>query len=111
LFSPRQHNATYDVLQWSAKKFGEHAAARYQALLKQAFRDIAADPECLGSQPRPELAKRVRAYHLRHSRDRTRSLLGIVREPRHFIIYRQRDRIIDIVRVLHDARDLARHLP
>jgi len=75
------------------------------------FRDIAADPECLGSQARLELAKGVRAYHLRHSRDRTPSPLGIVREPRHFVIYRQRDRIIDIVRVLHDARDLARHLP
>jgi plasmid stabilization system protein ParE len=27
------------------------------------------------------------------------------------VIYRRRSQTIDIVRVLHDARDLARHLP
>jgi toxin ParE1/3/4 len=99
-----------EVLKWSAEHFGERAAGRYQALLKQALRDIAADPECPGSQARPELATGVRAYHLRHSRDRVRSTLGIVRQPRHFVIYRRRDRILDIVRVLHDVRDLALHL-
>ena len=39
-----------DVLIWSRDKFGERAAARYRDLLKQAIRDIAADPERSGSR-------------------------------------------------------------
>lgn len=33
------------ILNWSRKEFGEAAAVRYNALIKQALRDIAADPE------------------------------------------------------------------
>jgi toxin ParE1/3/4 len=32
--------------------------------------------------------------------------------PRHFLIFRlRRDSAVEIVRVLHDSMDLARHLP
>lgn len=40
------------ILNWSRKKFGEAAAARYKALIKQALRDIGADPERPGSTER-----------------------------------------------------------
>lgn len=100
-----------EILRWSVNNFGERAAERYKVLLKQAFRDITSDPECPGSQDMPELAKGIRSYHLCHSRDRSRTSRGIVREPRHFVIYRCRQNVIDIVRILHDARELSRHLP
>jgi toxin ParE1/3/4 len=96
---------------WSEQRFGKRAALRYRALLKQALRDIAADPERPGSRPRPEVADGVRSYHLFFSRDRARTALGVVGEPRHFLIYRHCEKRIDVVRVLHDARDLRRHLP
>jgi len=36
----------------------------------------------------------------------------VVKKPRHFLVYRRRgEEVIDVVRVLHDARDLERHLP
>lgn len=87
------------------------AAARYRDLLKQAIRDIAADPERAGSHDRRELARGVRTYHLSFSRDRARSDLGVVGKPRHFLVYRRRNDVVDVVRVLHDARELERHLP
>lgn len=99
------------VMRWSLREFGEDAALRYDALLTQAFTDLGQDPERPGSQQRPDLAKGVFVYHLRFSRDRARSALGVVNHPRHFVIYRRRDRVIEILRVLHDARDLQRHLP
>jgi toxin ParE1/3/4 len=35
-----------------------------------------------------------------------------VTEPRHFLLYRRReDGVIEVARILHDGRDLARHLP
>jgi toxin ParE1/3/4 len=99
-------------LKWSAQKFGEQAALRYRALLKQALLDIAVDPERPGSQERPELAKGARVYHLRFSRDRAKSRDGMVHSPRHFLLYRTHGGShIDVARVLHDARDLERNLP
>lgn len=93
-------------------QFGTAARQRYQALLVTALRDIAADPECIGSTARPELGKTLRSYHLRHGRDRAARGNATVRRPRHLLIYRAsaRDRI-DIVRVLHDAMELQRHMP
>jgi toxin ParE1/3/4 len=102
------------VMKWSLKEFGEAAALRYDALMTQALTDIGDDPERPGVQHRSDLAEGVLVYHLRFSRGRANSALGVVRNPRHFVIYRRRrdqTTVIDILRVLHDSRDLARHLP
>lgn len=99
------------VMRWSRREFGEDAASRYDALLTQAFTDLRQDAERPGSQQRPDLGEGVFVYHLRFSRDRSRSALGVVNRPRHFVIYNRQDGVIEILRVLHDARDLQRHLP
>jgi toxin ParE1/3/4 len=73
--------------------------------------DIANDPERPDSKERPDIMiEGARTYHLKFSRSRV-SGLG-VKEPRHFLLYRRRkDGIIEVARILHDGRDLARHLP
>jgi toxin ParE1/3/4 len=98
-------------LNWSRKEFGETAAKRYQALIKQALRDIGADPERPGSMERPEiLIEGARTYHLEFSRRRVKG--HSVKAPRHFLLYRRREvRVIEVGRVCHDSRDLARHVP
>lgn len=112
VLSPSARSDIREALLWSQERFGERTAARYRDLLKQALRDIAADPERPGSRERAELVRGIRTYHLFFTRDRARSDLGIVKNPRHFLVYRRRgEDVIDIVRVLHDARDLERHLP
>jgi toxin ParE1/3/4 len=111
VLAPATWSDIREALAWSQERFGERAAARYAALLRQALRDIAADPERTGSKARPELARGIRTYHLFFSRNRVRGT-GVVKTPRHFLVYRQRgDDLIEVVRVLHDARDLERHLP
>lgn len=101
-----------EALVWSEQKFGNLASRRYRALLKQALRDIAADPELPGSRYTPRLSRGVRTYHLFFSRDHVRGGAGIVRSPRHFLIYRKRGSAeIEIIRLLHDARDMERHVP
>ena len=101
-----------DVLDWSLEKFGLRATKRYRILLKKAFVDIAEDPERPGAQGRPELGKDIFAYHIRFSRERAQSGLGIVGNPRHFVVYRagKNKNVIEIIRILHDGRDLARHV-
>jgi toxin ParE1/3/4 len=111
ILAPAARRDIREALKWSEEKFGSRAAQRYRALLKQALRDIAADPERPGSTERPELSSGARTYHLRFSRDRARAT-GAVKNPRHFLLYRRSDGgVIEVARVLHDARDLERHLP
>jgi toxin ParE1/3/4 len=101
----------FDVMEWTVQQFGERAALRYDALIKQALKDIGADPERPGSKERPEIMiEGARTYHL--SLSRTRVSGSRVKEPRHFLLYRRRDDgVIEVARILHDGRDLARHLP
>jgi toxin ParE1/3/4 len=101
-----------DILAWSAEQFGPSVQERYARLIDAAIRDVADDPERPGSRARPELAQGMRTYHLSFSRQRARGQGSIIRKPRHFLVYRLRgDTHIEIVRVLHDAMDLERHLP
>jgi toxin ParE1/3/4 len=101
-----------EILLWSQAKFGMRTASRYKAILQQALRDVAANPNRPGSERRGELAKDVRSYHLSLSRQRARTTTGSVQNPRHLLIYRARGvDTVEILRILHDSRDLARHLP
>ncbi len=96
------------ILERSLWGFGEAAALRYKTLIRQALRDIAADPERIGSVSRPDLAPGARTYHLRLSRHRVAG--DRVKEPRHLVLYRRRDGGIKVARILHDAQDPKRHL-
>ena len=100
-----------DIVKRSLREFGEDAALRYQALIRQALLDIQSDPERPGSKTRPEfLVEGARTYHISLSRDRLSH--PRVGDPRHFILYRLRpDGAVEVARILHDSRDIARHLP
>lgn len=99
------------ILKRSLQEFGMEASLRYSALIRQALLDVAADHERPGSNERPEvLVKGARTYHL--SMSRTRVTGTRVKEPRHLLLYRCRhDGVVEVARVLHDSRDLERHLP
>jgi toxin ParE1/3/4 len=86
-------------------------AARYRSLIKQAVRDVGADTKRPGSRARPDIMiEGARTYHLQFSRNR---VVGPrVKEPRHFLLYRNRDDgVVEVARILHESRDLQRHLP
>ena len=99
------------IVKRSLQEFGMAASLRYKALIRQALSDIQADHERPGSKERPEIMiEGARTYHL--SLSRTRVSGSRVTEPRHFLLYRRReDGVTEVARILHDSRDLARHLP
>jgi toxin ParE1/3/4 len=105
-------SATRDLdvtLEVSASDFGPQARRRYETLIERALGLLRSDPDALGSLDRPELGAGVRTFHLRFARGRA-SAAGVGR-PRHLIVYESDDARVLILRVLHDAMDLARHLP
>ena len=100
----------FDILAWTDEQFGETARLRYESLIVAALRDAAQQPERPGSLARPELGAGVRSWHLRLSRAHVNPGVGIVRRPRHFLVYRLEPGLVVVGRVLHDAMELARHL-
>ena len=101
-----------DILAWTQARFGEAARRRYEALIVAALGDLADEPRRPGVLERPELGAGARTWHLRGSRERARDASGIVRRPRHFVVFREgTERTVEVGRVLHDAMDLERHRP
>lgn len=99
-----------DILAWTHEQFGEAARLRYESLIVAALRDVATQPDRPGSVERTELGTGVRSWHLRLSRGHVDTVAGMVRSPRHFLIYRIEPALLVVGRVLHDAMELARHL-
>ena len=97
-----------DIFLWTEQEFGRAAADRYEALIAQAFIDIGENPCRPGTRHRPELFG-VYTYHLASSRDHVFG--DRVQSPRHFLVYRVIADRVEILRVLHDRRDMDRHIP
>jgi toxin ParE1/3/4 len=108
ILAPSARKDIKEILHWSEDKFGKDAALRYEALLVQAVHDIEADPRRPGVTQREGLPARIFLYHVAFSRSRVAG--ETVRDPRHFLVFRVSTSRLEIVRVLHDGRDLARHL-
>jgi toxin ParE1/3/4 len=101
-----------DILTRTYADFGRDALLRYEFLLVTALSELAVLNSRNGVVIRPELGPGIHSYHLRNSRDRARHPTGIVRRPRHFILYRHTlPEVIGVGRILHDAMEVERHLP
>ena len=98
-----------EIMQWSAEHFGAAAADRYETLISQVLTDVGEDPFRPGARERPDLPEGISTYHLASSRERV--LGDRVKAPRHFMVYRVVGPRVEVLRILHDSRDVAKHLP
>ena len=94
-----------DIFDWTQTQFGEAQAFAYLDTLSAALESLADGPDVTGARQRDEIARGLRTLHV--------ARLG--RKGRHFILFRiRRDNehdVIDVLRLLHDSMDLARHVP
>ena len=93
------------IVRWSARQFGEIQAETYARTLSSAIEALAGGPETVGVRRREDIGRGLMSLHVARNR----------RKGRHFIIFRTlrvgEDRFIEVLRLLHDAMELARHLP
>jgi toxin ParE1/3/4 len=88
-----------DILRWTARRFGTTQAVAYGGLLAAALAHLERGSGIAGVRQRDEIGAGLRTLHVGHRR-------------RHSILFRigsEPDRTIDVLRILHDALDLARH--
>ena len=89
----------------SYRDFGPAAADRYRALIQQAYRDLADNPNRPGVTTPPDIPADLRLYPIRHSRHHLLPNDRVGR-PRHVIAFRFDDARVEIVHLLHDGMDL-----
>lgn len=89
------------ILTHTASTFGPRQTEIYRAVLTDALTALLAGPDVPGSAARDEIMPGLRSLHVARQG----------RKGRHFILYRASAGAIEVVRILHDAMDLARHIP
>jgi toxin ParE1/3/4 len=93
-----------EIYRWTEQRFGAAQADAYADAIANAIVALKASPRVRGAHPRPDIQTELYTLHLSRFR----------RRARHFVVFRINDagrRVIGVLRVLHDAMDLARHLP
>lgn len=98
-----------EILESSVARFGAEVRDGYEELISATLEGLLDDPRHPATHDRSELGHGVRVVHLRSSRDRVPAGARRIRTPRHFVVYRHVDGVVQVVRVLHDAMDLPRH--
>ena len=90
-----------DIVTWTVENFGARQADSYRETLTQASEALHDGPEILGAKAREEIGPGIRTLHVAREG----------RRGRHFVVFREAEgQIIDVLRLLHDSMDLARHL-
>ena len=94
-----------DILRWTLDHFGEAQTRAYAETLSAALEALTAGPTVIGAKARDDIAKGLFTLHVARRG----------RKGRHFVMFRighDRGReVIEVLRLLHDAMDLPRHLP
>ena len=94
-----------DIIRWTVRRYGRRQARTYARTLTKAFEELASGPAVPGVKSREEISAGLFTLHVARRG----------RKGRHFVLFRAgRDggrTVIDVLRVLHDAMDLARHVP
>jgi toxin ParE1/3/4 len=90
-----------EILRWTMARFGIAQAASHGDLLAMTLARLERGPATAGTRQRNEIGAGLRTLH-------------VGRRGRHVILFRigsERDRTIDVLRILQDAMDPARHVP
>jgi toxin ParE1/3/4 len=92
------------IVDWTTAQFGAAQATAYMATLADALKALSGGPTVIGVRARADIRANFYTLHVARCR----------RRGRHFILFRidreERETIV-VLRILHDAMELARHLP
>lgn len=93
-----------DIQRWTSEHFGATQARIYGATLTEAIEALRDGPRIAGARERDEIEKGLMTLHVARGG----------RKGRHFVLYRADSQavppVIDVLRLLHDSMDLARHV-
>lgn len=92
-----------EIIHWTAERFGEIQANVYAGVLISAIQELHTGPRVAGVKTRGDIGRGILTLHVARAG----------RKGRHFLMLRvggDQENVIEVVRILHDAMDLPRHL-
>lgn len=93
------------AVRWSAVQFGPRQARVYAQTLSMALDALTEGPSAIGVDRRDDIGKALMSLHVARQG----------RKGRHVVIFRIRRHagreVVEVLRVLHDSMDPARHVP
>jgi len=90
------------IVAWTAENFGARQAEYYAETVTSAIEALHDGPEIPGAKARDDIGSGIRTLHVARQG----------RKGRHVVVFKEAEgRIIDVLRLLHDSMDLARHVP
>ena len=93
------------IIVWTLREFGHVQARIYADTLSAALVALTAGPTTVGAKERSEIGKGIFTLHVARGG----------RKGRHFVLFRvaagKHPRYVEVLRLLHDAMDLTRHIP
>jgi toxin ParE1/3/4 len=90
-----------EIITWTIENFGERQAETYAETLTLAIEALHGGPEQLGAKALDDIGPGIRTLHVARQG----------RSGHHFVVFREaKDQYIDVLRLLHDSMDLARHI-
>ncbi len=91
-----------EIVTWTAENFGKIQADTYAETLTLAIEALHDGPELRGTKARDDVGPGIRTLHVARQG----------RSGRHFVVFREaQNQYLDVLRLLHDSMDLARHMP
>lgn len=91
-----------DILRWTARSFGPAQAQAYADTMRTALAALHAGPDVAGAKARDDILAGLRTLHVARQG----------RKGSHFVLFRVGEaQSIDVLRLLHERMDTARHLP
>lgn len=91
-----------EILTWTLENFGTSQVNVYNETLLLALEDLTAGPDLLGVKHHGEIGADIFTLHVARKG----------RKGRHFLMLRvrQNQKILEVLRILHDRMDLVRHI-
>ena len=90
------------IVAWTATHFSNVQAQKYAEVLTQSIAALHEGPDVLGAKTRDDIGHGLKSLHV--------ARMG--HKGSHFVVFREgTENTIDVLRVLHESMDLARHLP
>ena len=91
-----------NILDWIYEQFGPLQMEVYADVINDALEVLTQGPQLIDVRRRPELGDNVATLHVARQG----------RKGRHLLLFRvhEQDCAIEVLRILHDSMDLARHL-
>jgi len=104
IVTKRAEQDFFEIIAWTTEHFGRSQADIYNNVIRFSVQALEGGPTIHGVKPRDDIRPGLMSLHVAREG----------RRGRHYLVFRVKshsERMIEVLRILHDQMDLAHHIP